>query len=121
MILKLWKIEIIPVGSESAFDQANVLACVYTWYFELFENLVEATASNDFPAELAKELVLGMANGAASYAQNDNSRRPGEIANYIAYEGSFSKLGLELLREKQAFDPWRDACQLLLGKLKQKD
>ena len=34
----------ITVPDESAFDQGTVLACVYTWYFELFEQLIKCTA-----------------------------------------------------------------------------
>ena len=109
----------IAVETESAFEQGSVLACVYTWYFELFEQLVNATTSKDFPRQLASELVLGMANGAARLALQDKSRSPGEIANYIATEGTFSKLGLDLLMDNNAFDPWQEACQLLLTRLKQ--
>ena len=109
----------IAVDTESAFEQGSVLACVYTWYFELFEQLIKSTTSKDFPAELATELVLGMANGAASLALQNNSRTPGEIAEYIATEGSFSKLGLDLLKDRKAFEPWTEGCQLLLGRLNQ--
>jgi len=109
----------IAVDTESAFEQGSVLACVYSWYFELFEQLIRATTSKDFPSELASELVLGMAKGAASLALQDKSRTPGEIAEYIATEGSFSKLGLDLLKDRQAFEPWTEACQLLLGRLNQ--
>jgi pyrroline-5-carboxylate reductase len=109
----------IAVETESAFEQGSVLACVYTWYFELFEQLINATTSTDFPRQLASELVLGMANGAARLALQDKSRSPGEIAKYIAREGSFSKLGLDLLKDNKAFDPWQEACQLLLSRLKQ--
>ena len=111
----------IAVDSEATFEQGSVLACVYTWYFELFESLINATTSRDFPPALATELVLGMASGAATLALQDKSRTPGEIAEYIAREGSFSKLGLDLLKHKQAFEPWRDACQLLLDRLKAAD
>jgi len=109
----------IAVETESAFEQGSVLACVYTWYFELFEQLINATASTDFPRQLASELVLGMANGAASLALQDKLRSPGEIATYIATEGTFSKLGLDLLSDNKAFAPWQEACQLLLTRLKQ--
>jgi len=109
----------IAVDTESAFEQGSVLACVYSWYFELFEQLIKSTTSKDFPSELAAELVLGMAKGAASLALQDKTSTPGEIANYIATEGTYSKLGLDLLQRRQAFEPWRDACALLLDRLNQ--
>ena len=109
----------IAVPDESAFDQGTVLACVYTWYFELFEQLIKCTAGKQLPTELASQLVLGMAKGAASLALQDRSRSPGEIATYIATEGTYSKLGLDLLKDQGAFKPWQQACQLLIDKLKQ--
>ena len=35
--------------------------------------------------------------------------------------GTFSKLGLDLLRENAAFEPWREACQLLQKQLAASD
>jgi len=107
----------ITVPDESAFELGTVLACVYTWYFELFEQLIQATAGKQLPTGLARELVLGMAKGAASLALQDKSRTPGEIATDIATEDTYSKLGLDLLKNQDAFKPWHDACQLLSDKL----
>jgi len=107
----------IAVDNEQIFTQGSVLACVYSWYFVLFESLIEATRSSTLPKEIAAQLVMGMARGAADLALADNTRSPGEIATGIATEGTFSKLGLELLEQNQAFAPWRMACELLQEKL----
>ena len=109
----------IVASDESAFEQGSVLACVYTWFFALFEELIQSTSGATLNRESATELVLGMAKGAASLALQDKNRSPGEIAKYIATEGTYSKLGLDLLDEKNAFGPWNDACQLLIERLKQ--
>jgi len=111
----------ITLPDESAFDQGSVLACVYTWYFELFEQLIQSTAGERLSRELASELVLGMAKGAASLALQDKTRTPGEIGKYIATEGTYSRQGLDLLNNQNAFKPWHDACQLLIGKFRQND
>lgn len=109
----------IIADSEAAFDQGSIIACVYTWYFELFNELIQATSSEFLSTELASELVLGMAKGAASLALQDKARSPGEIAEAIATDGTFSKFGLDLLKEHDAFEPWQKACQLLSDKLNQ--
>jgi pyrroline-5-carboxylate reductase len=109
----------IVVPDEAAFDQGAVLACVYTWYFELFEQLIQSTAGKELPTEIASQLVLGMAKGAASLALLNKSQTPGEIASYIATEGTYSKLGLDHLNNNNAFEPWQQACQLLIDKLKE--
>ena len=110
----------IVVDSESAFTQGNILACVYSWFFELFENLIAATRG-PLPSELNRELVMGIAAGAAQLALASDDSSPGEIADSIATEGTYSKLGLDLLRQQNAFEAWRDACQLLERRLAESD
>ena len=106
----------ISVDTEAAFDQGSVLACVYTWYFSLFEQLIQSTTNDALPADKAKQLVLGMAKGAASLALQ-KSETSGDIAEAIASDGTFSKLGLDVLKENNAFAPWNEACELLMGRL----
>ncbi len=108
----------VPVDEERYFDQGTILACVYSWYFALFEELIQAIRGPDLPADVAARLVTGMARGAAETALADDRRSPGEIANGIASEGTYSRLGLDLLNESAAFGPWRDACHLLQNRLK---
>ena len=107
----------IVVQEEAFFEQGSVIACVYTWFFALFEQLIESTSGPALPRELSTELVLGMAKGAASLALQNQSITPGEIATSIATEGTYSKQGLDLLIEQKAFEPWNQACQLLLDGL----
>lgn len=109
----------IAVDDEAAFEQGSVIACVYTWFFELFENLVQSASNDVLSRKLATDLVLGMAKGAASMAIHEKSSTPGDIANRIATEGTYSKLGLDVLKDQDAFQPWHDACQLLAKRLVQ--
>ena len=105
--------EAIATEREAYFDQGSILACVYSWYFALFEELIASVEGPDLPRELASRLVTGMAKGAAELALENAHRSPGEIAAGIATEGTFSRQGLDLLRQRKAFPPWREACELL--------
>lgn len=107
----------IPVDNEAYFTQGSILACVYCWFFTLFDSLIEATRGQDLPAPLSAELVMGMARGAAELALAKSESTPAEIAEGIATEGTFSKLGLDLLNQNKAFEPWREACDLLQKQL----
>lgn len=107
----------IAVENEDAFNEGSVLACVYTWYFALFGELVKACTSESLSKEMATELVLGMARGAASLSLQENQPSPDRIAEAIATEGTFSKLGLDILKQEAAFDPWRKACETLQSRL----
>ena len=107
----------IVTDNESYFNQGSVLACVYCWFFSLYQELIQATQGPELPAELSAELVMGMAKGAAELALANIEISPGRIAKDIATEGTFSKLGLDLLEQQAAFEPWRDACKLLQKQL----
>lgn len=107
----------IAADREEYFNQGSILACVYCWFFALFEELIESTRGPSLPGELAAVLVMGMARGAAELALANPDRSPGEIAAGIATEGTFSKQGLDLLRQREAFLPWKEACELLESQL----
>ncbi len=107
----------IAVDDERHFDQGTILACVYSWYFALFETLIEATGGQNLPRPVAAELVLGMARGAAELALARPEEAPGEIAAQITTAGTYSRLGLDRLEQERAFDAWRDACELLRERL----
>jgi pyrroline-5-carboxylate reductase len=107
----------IPVENEDYFTQGSVLACVYCWFFSLFESLIQATQGPELPTPLSAELVMGMARGAAELALSKTDSSPGEIAAAIAYDGTYSKLGLDLLQQQAAFEPWQQACELLQQRL----
>ena len=107
----------IVVDNEEYFTQGSVLACVYCWFFSLYEELIQSTQGPALPASLSAELVMGMAKGAAELALANKDISPGDIARGIATEGTFSRLGLDLLEENAAFEPWREACELLQKQL----
>lgn len=107
----------LPVDDERYFTEGSVLACVYSWFFSLFETLIQATEGPHLPGALSAELVLGMARGAAELALSREDMSAGEIASSIATEGTYSRLGLDLLNQQNAFEPWQQACQLLQRQL----
>ena len=107
----------IVADNEEAFSQGSVIACVYTWYFELFNELIEACRSESLSPQLSSQLVLGMARGAACLALEDEDNTPGQIAEAIATEGTFSKLGLDILKRNDAFKPWLSAINELKSRM----
>ena len=107
----------LATDSEAYFNQGSVLACVYCWFFSLYQVLIDANQGPRLPAKLSADLVMGMAKGAAELALARHATAPGEIARSIATEGTFSKLGLDLLEKEAAFEPWREACRLLQEQL----
>ena len=111
----------VPVESEDWFNQGSVLACVYCWFFALFDHLIQSTGEPRMPADISAKLVMGMAQGAAELALARHPESPAEIAAGIATEGTYSKLGLDWLQREAAFAPWQEACALLQKKLADSD
>jgi len=109
----------LPVDDERYFTEGSVLACAYCWFFSLFETLIQATEGAQLPRSLSAELVMGMARGAAELALARADIPPGDIADSIATDGTYSRLGLDLLHNNGAFEPWQQACELLQRKLKE--
>ena len=107
----------IVVDEERHSDQGTILACVYSWYFALFDRLIETTGGENLPTEVAAELVAGMARGAADLALSRPADTPAQIADEIATAGTYSRLGLDSLRDNNAFDAWQRACELLQARL----
>ena len=107
----------LPVDDERHFDQGTILACVYSWYFALFGELTRATGGDALPENIARELVAGMARGAADLTLLRPDSAPAAIADEIARDGTYSRLGLDLLLEQRAFTPWHEACELLRSRL----
>ena len=62
-----------------------------------------------------------MAEGAARMARSERQATPGEIADAIATDGTFSRQGLDLLFRDEAFGPWQAACELLRKQLARED
>ena len=55
----------IVVDDEAQFDQGTVLACAYSWYFELFQTLIDAAGGTGLPPGRGagkKEAVRGRAS-----------------------------------------------------------
>jgi pyrroline-5-carboxylate reductase len=87
------------------------------WFFSLYGELINATKSADLPAHVSAKLVMGMAKGAAEFALMKADQSPVDIAEGIATEGTFSKMGLDVLKQADAFSSWTEACTLLKKQL----
>lgn len=85
----------IPLKREEDFDAAGVMACVYGWFFVLFDTLTEKSVQAGLDRATAEQVVLGMAKGAAVIAEAQ--ARPGgngdaaTLARKIASPGSLDR------------------------------
>lgn len=101
--------ELILLGSEDEFELASVAACMNGWMFKFFDQLTRWYLDKGLSPEQARKLVIHACSGAAALAEAKPEQSLQHISDSIATEGTYTKLGLDLLQKSNAFDPWIDA------------
>lgn len=109
----------IALNREDEFFIADTIGCTYAAFLALYGELSELCQQLGMEQKTARQAIYRTFSGAAQIAAKDLSISAETLANQIACDGSFSKLALEHLRSRQAFQPWHEAMLLLrrtLGK-----
>lgn len=108
----------VCVADEQEFEAGAVMACVYGWFFPLYGRLIADCEAAGVGSEAARKLVFGMAEGAARVAAETPAMTLEEITWEIATEGTFTRLGLEHLLQRDAFKPWSESFEKVLTALR---
>ena len=101
---------LVELNSEAEFELATVAACMNGWMFSYFDHLTHWYQNQGLEPAKARELVLASVNGAVALAIARPERGLGAISDSIATDGTYTKLGLDLLQQRGAFEPWSEAC-----------
>lgn len=100
---------------EATFEAASVIATFYAWVFALIEATAGWAAAAGVPPASAHDLVAQTLRGAAVVALAEGDA--GAIAAEIARPGTYSRLGLDVLRERGALDAFAAACATVHDRL----
>ncbi len=111
---------VVTFDTEAQFELAMIASCAYAWIYDIADELSEWFASAGWPADLARDMTLRHIRGATTYALANPSSSLAEISAGIATEGTFTKLGLEQLRNTGAITAWSDALNLLRSELEKR-
>ncbi|MEH6575686.1 MAG: NAD(P)-binding domain-containing protein [Amphritea sp.] len=109
---------VIPFDSEDLFELASVAACMNGWMYAFFEQLTHWYTEQGMPPAQARELVLHSVRGATGLAAAKPELSLQGISDSIATEGTYTKLGLDLLQQQNSFSPWLQASDLVAKALK---
>ncbi|WP_027857694.1 NAD(P)-binding domain-containing protein [Marinobacterium jannaschii] len=107
----------VELENERGFEIALTAACANGWFYQLFEQLEQWMVNEDIDARAARCLMLNAAKSAAVYGLRQQDQPLGEILEGIATEGTYTKLGLEQLKQQDAFSAWDEACDSVKEKL----
>lgn len=101
---------LVEMNSEADFELATVAACMNGWMFSYFDQLIRWYQAQGLEAQKARDLVLAAVSGATALASAKPQASLSAISDSIATDGTYTKLGLDLLQKRRAFEPWLEAC-----------
>lgn len=67
------------------------------------------------PASKARKLVVQAILGTMAHVQNQPELDLQAVTESIATPGTFTKMGLDILQQEDAFAPWQEAIKALLA------
>ena len=101
------------IDDEDTFAVAAVAASYYVWVYSLMETSAAWLHDNGVDLETGRALAAQMTRAAASRCL-DIGTDMGALAEEIARPDTFTRVGMDRLRESDALHAWRDACQFVL-------
>jgi len=107
----------VPIASETEFEAANTNAAAYGWYFGLMDEMIRANeAAGLSPASARAVAVETLASATKVMLSSDASGA--DILKGLMTPGGITEQGALILRDRDAFAPWRDAFAAVAQRLK---
>ncbi len=107
---------VLALASEDNFAPAATIACYYGWVQELIGEMAQWVSAQGVDADTARLLVAQMTRAGATTVRERTEASVPELVDELATERSFTLKGLEVLREADAFTPWKNAAAALFEK-----
>ena len=112
--------EVVTLKDEQAFEAAMIAVCFSTWIYDLADAVTDELSRHGLEPATARALTLGNIAGAAGFALARPLDPLAAISASIATEGTFTKMGLDHLKERRFEAPWREAIAMLSAKLQER-
>ncbi|MDP6968762.1 MAG: NAD(P)-binding domain-containing protein [Gammaproteobacteria bacterium] len=106
--------EVVTCATEQHFDLALAPMCANGWIYPLVAALEQPMLAAGMPASKARSLVVQAILGTLAHIQHSPELDLNAVTEGIATPGTFTKLGLDILQQEDAFAPWQAAVQALL-------
>lgn len=107
---------VLALSSETDFGPASTIACYYGWVQELIGEMTGWVSDHGVDPDTARLLVAQMTRAAATTVRDRRDDSIRALADELATPRSFTLKGLEVLREADAFTPWKKAAAALFEK-----
>jgi pyrroline-5-carboxylate reductase len=108
---------VVAFENEEHFDLATAAACMSGWLYRFADELSAWFVSNGLSPDQARLLATGNIAGAMSHARANPHRSLESISDGIATQGTYTKLGLDVLHEGDFMKPWVKALDRVFDKI----
>lgn len=103
---------------EAAYDAASVMGAVFGWMFGVIAETADWAVANGVPEAEARQLAIDVFRGPAGLAAIKGETSLKDLRDEIATDGTITKTGLDHLRDSGALEGWRQACQIVLSRIR---
>ncbi len=111
---------VVAVESEAQYLSAAVMATYYGWVHALIAEMAGWVTAQGIAPDAARLLTAQMTRAAATSVRENTEVPMQALIDDLATPGSFTGEGLEVLKEAGAFEPWRQAAEVIAGKYREK-
>lgn len=108
---------VIALATEADFEMASIVSCYGGWVQALIGETSAWLQKEGIDEELSRQLVAGMTRAASTVVLERRDVPVEHLVDELCLPGSFTGQGLDLLRQRNAFAPWHEACQALLERM----
>ena len=108
---------VIAFEKEEHFELSTAAACMSGWMYHFMDSLESWFIRQGLPSDQARRLVAGNILGALAQAKSNSDINLRAIGEEIATEGTYTRLGLDILLANAAMQPWEKALDAVADKL----
>ena len=106
------------LDDEAQFTPASTIAAYYGWVYALMDEVVAWTVQAGVPPQIARNLVLETARGAAEMSLAYPEQELSALLDSLATPGGITRQGLRILQDRQSLDAWLEALEAVLERLR---
>ncbi|MEM7209789.1 MAG: NAD(P)-binding domain-containing protein [Pseudomonadota bacterium] len=107
---------VVVMDDEASFDTMAVTGCAIIWFAQMIAELQKWLQANGVAESQARSMALLTAQGASGLPLAKPDLPVQALVDSIARDGTFTLIGMDILREQGGFDALHSACDNILGR-----
>lgn len=109
--------KVLVFDNENHIELSMIGACLSGWMYHFIGSLETWFIERGLTPDQARQIVAGNILGAAGNALARPDTSLETVSDKIATPGTYTKLGLDYLRDKDSFRPWKEALTMVSDRL----